>query len=212
MSNEKRPVIGIPGWKVGENSFGAGTNHLDFISRFGNARILFPWDDDVDLDLLYLPGGPDIDPSRYNQYPGFYTSNPDLFRQYFFDNLLPKYVKKGTPVFGICLGFQMLNVHFGGTLTQDLKYHAQSSGRWQEGHKVYVVGMSRKDGSMAVNSHHHQAVLESDLSDKFTMLAYADNEENPKNRIVEAFIHKELPIGGVQWHPKNLGPAEAILR
>lgn len=203
MSKEKRPVIGIPGWKLGDNSFGAGTNHLDFISRFGNARILFPWDDDVDLDLLYLPGGPDVAPSRYGQYPGFYTSNQDVFRQHFFDEVLPKYIEKGTPIFGVCLGFQMLNVHFGGTLTQDLKYHAQSKDRWEAAHKVYIVGMNRKEGAMEVNSHHHQAVLKTDLSQEFNALAYADNEENGKDPIIECILHKERPIGGVQWHPEE---------
>ena len=197
MSKEKRPIIGIPGHKLGDNSFGANIDHLDFISKFGNARILFPWDEDVDLDLLYLPGGPDILPSRYGQYPGFYTSNPDLFRQYFFDEILPKYIKKGTPLFGVCLGMQILNVAFNGTLTQDLKYHAQSKDRWQKGHDVYTVGMNRKIGKFEVNSHHHQGVTYKDMSKEFDMLVYADNEEDGENCIVEAFLHKELPIGGV---------------
>lgn len=107
IKKEKRPIIGIPGWKLGDNSFGCGVNHLDFISKFGDPRILFPQDDNVDLDLLYLPGGPDVAPSRYNQIPGFYTSNQDVFRQYFFDNCLPKYIDKGTPVFGVCLGINL---------------------------------------------------------------------------------------------------------
>lgn len=204
-TKSKRPVIGIPGWKLGDNSFGCGVNHLDFISRFGEPRILFPHDNDVDLDLLYLPGGPDVNPASYGQMPGFYTSNQDVFRQYFFDHNLPKYIKKGTPIFGICLGMQMLNVAFGGTLEQDLKYHAQSKDRWQPGHDVYTVGMNRKEGKFDVNSHHHQAVLYSNLSSEFEMLVYADNEEDKGNCIVEAFRHKSLPIAGVQWHPKFFG-------
>ncbi len=202
---QKRPVIGIPGWKLGENSFGCGVNHLDFISKFGNPRILFPQDDDVELDLLYLPGGPDVNPASYGQIPGFYTSNQDVFRQYFFDKNLPKYIEKGTPVFGVCLGFQMLNVFFGGSLTQEMRYHAQSRDRWGDGHDVYTVGMNRKDGKFMVNSHHHQAVLYSDLSNQFDMVLYADNEEDKQNCIVEGFVHKTLPIAGVQYHPKFFG-------
>lgn len=203
MSKEKRPVIGIPGWKLGENSFGCGTNHLDFISKFGNPRILFPQDDDVDLDLLYLPGGPDISPASYGQIPGFYTGNSDLFRQYFFEKVLPKYIAKGTPIFGVCLGFQMLNVIFGGTLTQDMPNHAQSKNRWEEGHDVFTVGLPRKEGKFEVNSHHHQAVLYSDLSKDFDMVLYADNEDDTDNCIVEGFVHKSLPIAGVQYHPEE---------
>lgn len=207
MSNnkERRPVIGVPGWKTGDNSFGCGTNHLDFISRFGDVRILFPHDKEVKLDLLYLPGGPDVNPTCYGQTPGFYTSNPDVFRQYFFDNNLKWYVESKTPIFGVCLGMQMLNVHFGGALTQDLKYHAQSSGRWQKGHEVFVAGENRKNSKFEVNSHHHQAVLYSDLSKELDMLIYADNEENPQNCIVEGLRHKTLPIAGVQYHPKFFG-------
>lgn len=201
--NEGKPlIIGIPGWKVGDNSFGCGTNHLDYISTFGIPRILFPQDDDIDLDMLYLPGGPDVSPSSYGAYPGFYTGNPDLFRQHFFDVVLPKYITKGTPIFGVCLGMQMLNIKFGGTLTQNLHHHAQSDKRWEAGHKLYFVGESRKT-SVEVNSHHHQAVLFTNLSEKLEPLAYADNEEDRNNGIVEAFIHKELPIAGVQWHPEE---------
>lgn len=99
----------------------------------------------------------------------------------------------------------MLNVYFNGTLTQDLKYHAQSNGRWQKGHEVFIPGVARKQSKFEVNSHHHQAVLYTDLSDKLDMIAYADNEEDPNNCIVEGLRHKTLPIAGVQYHPKFFG-------
>lgn len=201
MSETKRITIGIPGWKIGDNSFGCGVNHLDYISKFGNPRILFAQDDNAEIDMLYLPGGPDVNPASYGHIPGFFTSNQDVFRQYFFDNNLPKYIEKGIPIFGVCLGFQMLNVQFGGTLTQEMRYHAQSKGRWEAAHRVYIPGNGKKD-SFEVNSHHHQAVLHTDLSTELTALAYAPNEEDKTNGIVEAFIHKTLPIAGVQWHPK----------
>jgi len=201
--NKEKLVVGIPGWKVGDNSFGCTAHYLDYISRFGTPRILFSQDDDADIDLLFLPGGPDVSPSSYGAYPGFYTSPPDVFRQHFFENNLKKYVAKGTPIFGVCLGMQMLNVHFGGTLTQDLKYHAQSRDRWQSAHPIWLPGSKNKKGDFEVNSHHHQAVLRTDLSPELTPLAYALNEENPPIGIVEAFEHKTLPIAGVQWHPEE---------
>lgn len=209
--SKKKPVIGIPGWKIGDNSFGCGVNHLDFISKFGDPRILFPQDNDADIDLLYLPGGPDINPSAYGQIPGFYTSNQDVFRQYFFDNNLKKYIERGIPVFGICLGFQMLNVYFGGTITQDMKYHVQSKDRWLEGHDVHMYGVKRtKDTKFPVNSHHHQAVLFTDLSKDLVPVFYADNEEDSNNCIIEAFRHTSLPIAGVQWHPEEWRDEYAI--
>ena len=107
IKKAKRPKIGIPGWKLGPNSFGCGVNHLDYISKFGDPKILFPQDDNEDIDLLYLPGGPDVNPTSYGQIPGFYTGDQDVFRQYFFDNNLKKYVDKGTSVFGVCLGINL---------------------------------------------------------------------------------------------------------
>lgn len=195
----RKPKIGIPGWKIGESSFGCGINHLDFISEFGDPKILFPQDDNEEIDMLYLPGGPDVSPSAYGQNPGFYTGNSDLFREHFFNKNLGKYIEKGVPVFGICLGMQMLNIHFGGTLTQEMRYHAQSSGRWQKGHEVFICGKPRnKDNKFEVNSHHHQAVTLNDLEeDVLIPLAYADNEDDDKNPIIEAFRHKTLPIVGI---------------
>lgn len=198
----KKFKIGIPGWKMGDNSFGCGVNHLDFISKFGDPKILFPQDDDEDIDLLYLPGGPDVSPQSYGQIPGFYTGNSDVFRQYFFEKNLGKYIEKGTPVFGVCLGMQMLNVHFGGTLTQDLRIHAQSRNRWEGAHDVWIAGGSKKD-KFEVNSHHHQAVTVADLSKELTPLLYTPNEEDVDNPIIEGFKHKTFPIVGVQYHPEE---------
>ena len=107
QQKERRPKIGIPGWKIGENSFGCGVNHLDFISQFGDPKILFPQDTDDDIDALYLPGGPDVSPSSYGQFPGFYTGNSDVFREHFFQKNLKGYIEKGIPVVGICLGINL---------------------------------------------------------------------------------------------------------
>ena len=97
----------------------------------------------------------------------------------------------------------MLNVYFGGSLEQNMRYHAQSKDRWEGGHDVYTVGTTRKEGKFEVNSHHHQAVLYSTLSKELDMLVYADNEEDSQDCIVEAFKHKTLPIVGIQWHPEE---------
>lgn len=187
-------TILIPGWKTGENSYGCGTNHLTFISKFGHPRILMPWEDLVQGDLLYLPGGLDINPSSYNTIPSFHTSNQDVFKQYFFDNNLKSYIDAGMPIFGICLGFQELNVFFGGSIIQHLPYHPQSKDRWEEGHEVNIVGTDKK---FKVNSHHHQGVKARNLSKELDALCIADDG------IIEAFKHKTLPIAGIQWHSEE---------
>lgn len=203
-----KKVIGIPGWKTGDNSFGCGVNHLDFISEFGTPRIIFPQEDLVNVDLLYLPGGMDLSPSSYGEFPGMYTSNQDVFKQHFYDTKLKLYVENQTPIFGVCLGFQMLASYFGSKLTQHLHYHKQSSARWATAHPLVPVkgtwGEILFDKKFEVNSHHHQAVTLSNLSNELTTLFIAENEGNIKDPIVEVFMHNNLPIAGVQYHPEEL--------
>jgi len=201
----KKKIIGIPGWKIGENSYGVTSTYLEFMSKIGVPRIIMPWEDLVKVDLLILPGGLDINPASYGELPGFTTSHSDVFKQYFYDQKLKNYIGN-IPIFGICLGFQQLAVYFGSKLTQNLKFHTQSDDRWKAAHPVYnnanKITMKIKEGE--VNSHHHQGVLESQLSLDLKALLFAENEENVIDPIVEAFCHTELPIAAVQWHPEEL--------
>ena len=82
-----KPVIGIPGYKVDTN-FGVGIANLEFVSTFGNPRIILPWEEDVPIDVLYLTGGLDVNPTSYGEVPGFKTSNTDVFKQFFFEKRL----------------------------------------------------------------------------------------------------------------------------
>lgn len=221
----KKPLILIPGYSGRDsNNFGVGNHYLEFFSKFGNVRILMPHEDFVEGDLLVLPGGMDLNPFNYNQTPRFTAGNTDVHKQYFYDVRLQNYVGK-IPIFGICLGMQQLNVFLGGQLEQNLIFHDQSSARWNTAHDVYPMKCFNKDmilnpkinknnksdyGVFAVNSHHHQAVLLSTLSEKLQPLLLAEYDDGyfPGNRlddhIVEAFISQELQIIGVQWHPEEL--------
>jgi putative glutamine amidotransferase len=194
-------VIGIPGWSTGDNSFGCTKTYLTWIRSFGAVpRIIMPQDDVVECDMLLLPGGPDINPANYGKAPEYYTSSADAFKEYFYREQLKKYVENGTPIFGICLGFQMLNIFFGGSMEQHLMWHPQSPDRREEGHKV-----SLPNGVLSVNSHHHQGVLESQVSPEFDVLAveHFKKGEGGDNKVVESIRHKNLPIAGVQWHPEE---------
>lgn len=202
--------IGIVGWRTGDNSFGVTLPYLQFASKYGKAEIITPAkEDDIrDLDLLILPGGMDVNPSNYGEVPGYFTSHTDVYKQFFLDNNLSNYINAGIPVFGICLGLQQLNVFFGGSLEQD--YANNASGRNDEAESITVnlaqvnksLNLSLKQDyfkDMKVNSMHHQAVTNDKLAPDLKVLAISNAYRN-----VEAFIHNELRVAAVQWHPEEL--------
>lgn len=207
MSEKKKLTIGIPGFLNSDQMFGVTGNYMQFADRYGDVRILMPHEDLVPVDLLILPGGLDLSPSKYGKQPSYKTSNHDVFKEFFYEQKLKLYVDAETPIFGICLGMQMLNAYFGGTLTQHLLAHEQSSGRWAMAHKIRTV-YDKPNTKIAdlidVNSHHHQAITkERDLAPNFNVIAVAASLE-PEGTIVEAFMHETLPIAGVQFHPEEM--------
>lgn len=209
MSNKKL-IVGIPGWKLGENSYGCTVTHLEFIQNYvGNVRIIMPWEElATDIDMLYLPGGADLFPLTYGRVPGFKTGNPDLFKQFFYESRLKGYIDAGVPIFAVCLGFQQLCAYFGSTLKQDLLRHPQSDNRGEEAHGVNFTSEANaiyihrpaKNEKYMVNSHHHQGVPMRDLPEQIIPLAYYGTKDKG---VLEAMIHKTLPIAATQWHPEE---------
>lgn len=186
--------IGITGWKTGENSFGVTLPYLHMFSNYGQVEILTPSDKiRTDIDLVILPGGMDLYSHSYGEVPGFRNSNPDLFKQYFFDVNLDQYVKANVPIFGICLGFQQLAVKFGGVLIQH-KDTCYSKERWDA-----VEEIKTTKGHKKVNSLHHQCIYFPGETSQLDIIAVSKDFGN-----VEAFKHKTLPIAGVQYHPEEL--------
>lgn len=211
--------IGIVGWSLGENSFGVTKTYLQYFSQYGQVEIITPSNSiRKDLDLIVLPGGADISPKTYGQYPGFLTGNPDVFKEHFMNINLPKYIENGSKIFGICLGLQQIGVHFGASMIQDISlYHEYSKERNDLVHKIKISEsilemMSEEDKSMfikntkekkikyiEVNSMHHQVINKEAFPDCLEALAISFDDN-----YVEAIRHKELPIYGVQWHPEEI--------
>ena len=122
--------------------------------------------------------------------------------------MLDEIEKRAVPLFAICLGMQVLNVHRGGTLIQDIPSelpnaikHQQGAPRDRPSHAVKLLTESelaelRKSEQVLVNSHHHQAI-ETVGRDLVATAWAADGlveglEDTRPDRFVLA----------VQWHPE----------
>lgn len=209
--------VGIIGGKSG-NNFGIGQTYYNFIEGLGGTPVIITpimsgkkVESLIEsLSLLILPGGADLSSYLYKARPSIHNSNPDLMKEYFFITHLDKFIEARVPVFGICLGFQMLNVKFGGTLTQHVNPSVhQEERRYYGAHNVIGI-----DGlpDMEVNSHHHQAVKHRNLgnglmpeyfSHEYAKKPNVKDMKESSNVIIESFIHESLPVAGVQWHPEE---------
>jgi putative glutamine amidotransferase len=186
-----------------------------FLARTGYMPILIP---DLPKDQLapflsemqgfVFQGGADIAPGTYGETPIENGRWPgDAHRDAYELSILDWAVKNEKPVFGICRGFQLLNVYFGGTLHQDLALQTGTSVEHRNAEKydrIFHEVECAKDGLLAkiykqdrltVNSVHHQGVktLGRDLN---------VDARSKEDGLIEAFHHTALPVFGVQWHPE----------
>jgi putative glutamine amidotransferase len=220
MSNKtKKPVIGIPAWGLGENSFGVQKTYLEYFSKFGQVEILTPNEDiREDLDLVILPGGQDVQTTHYNAVPGFMNGSSDPFKDYFFKNNIPKYIEAGIGIFGICLGFQQLAIYFGIPLIQNITpYHGYSEDGDKEINKCVVNAKYMQENihpswtyaTTTVNTFHHQGISKQALEHNTELVpllwekAVSWDRQNGAHNILEGFAHAKLPIIGVQFHPEK---------
>lgn len=165
------------------------------------------------LDGLLLTGTPsNLDPKRYGELvddaPGPFDPDRDEMTARLIDAML----EAGKPVFGICRGFQELNVAFGGTLRRDMAehpelipHHAPSDASFNQYfehiHPVKLVegGVLHKAyqrDELDIVSVHYQGV------DKLG--AGLNVEAVAPDGVVEAIsTHVNgAPVLAVQWHPE----------
>lgn len=196
---ESMKKIGIVGSSK-NGMFGADDVYMEFASKFGEVRILTPNTPvQEDLNLLILKGGADVSFTAQDSF-SYMTGFSNPFLEYFDKKQLPQYIAQQTPIFGICRGFQYLNVFFGGTLKHHLYFHPTNGG--DRSYKIHAVANKDKKHAFKVNSLHHQCVRE--LAPELIPLLYSYNEKTEKLGHVEAFEHETLPIVAVQWHPEEI--------
>jgi len=165
------------------------------------------------LDGLLLTGSPsNLDPGAYGEAADDAPGPFDPARDAMTGDLIRAMLDLGRPVFGICRGFQELNVAFGGTLRRDvsenpdlLRHHAPDEVGFNEMfdhvHDVELTPGGVLAGALGqarirVNSVHYQGVQR--LGEGLSVEAQADDG------VVEAFSTRvnTAPVLAVQWHPE----------
>lgn len=213
-----KPIIGIAGnersIEDGETFWLSYTakNFVEGIQDANGLPTIIPIGDPKDakkyistIDKLLLGGGHDVHPSFYKQEPHPLLEETHQKRDAFELALIKEAVKQKKPILGICRGFQLLNVAFGGTLFQDLQLypektlpHAQKSNLRQVSHTVSIEKDSHLGNFLPlnyqVNSIHHQLIDQ--VADEFKIIAKAPNQ------VIEGIESLNHPILGIQWHPE----------
>ncbi len=151
-------------------------------------------------DMLILPGGGDISPELYD-CANRGSRNIELSKDLAQLSLLDDFIHQKKPVLGICKGFQLIQVYFGGTLVQDLNpghlhYHPQKDILHETQNRKGSFLEKLYGPACTVNSCHHQAVLRPAPGLEVLQTA--------PDHVIEAICHPFLPVIGVQWHPERL--------
>ena len=164
------------------------------------------------LDGVLLTGTPsNVAPALYGDpADGEGPFDPDRDRM--MAELVEAVIAAQRPLFGICRGFQEINVALGGTLRRDtsaseklLHHHAPDGasfdGMFDHHHKVDLVsgGMlasAYKKPSLDVNSVHYQGVG--------TLAEGLQVEARAPDGLIEAYSARPngIPLLAVQWHPE----------
>ena len=163
------------------------------------------------LDGILLTGSPsNIEAGRYSDDGGEGPFDPS--RDEIALTMVDRMIDAEKPVFGICRGFQEINVALGGTLRRDtnaasmlLNHHAPGGvafdAMFDHRHPValtpggILAGLYRRP-SLDVNSVHYQGVA--DLAEPLEIEARAPDG------LVEAYSATiaGAPVVAVQWHPE----------
>lgn len=220
-----KPVIGISGNILINkgNTFSGyrrsyvNQDYVEAVLRAGGIPFIIPFNEDLEsiremvghVDGVILSGGHDVNPYNYGEDPLLKIGEVFPERDVFDMEIYKTAVKFNKPVFGICRGFQIINVVNGGSLYQDLSYadfvklkHDQQDNPSQATHSVNfeegtflreILGEENK-----VNSFHHQILK--DVAPGFKVVA-----KSPDG-VMESIqkITEDCFVVGVQWHPEML--------
>jgi putative glutamine amidotransferase len=163
------------------------------------------------LDGILLTGSPsNVEPSRYGDAQG---DGPfDTGRDEIAISMIGRMIDAQKPVFGICRGFQEINVALGGTLRRDtsdsdnlLRHHAPDDASFdamfEHRHPVSLntggmLSAAYGKTDLDVNSVHYQGIG--------SLAPGLNVEATAPDGLIEAYSARPngAPLLAVQWHPE----------
>ena len=137
----------------------------------------------LEPDGVFLSNGPG-DPAAIEYAPG----------------TIREIAEKGMPMFGICLGHQLLGLTFGAS-TVKMPY-----GHRGGNHPVRDL----ETGRILITSQNHGFAVQGDASSIPGAPDLSVTHVNLNDGTIEGLVHRELPVFGVQYHPEAApGPHDA---
>ncbi|HEX9608361.1 MAG TPA: glutamine-hydrolyzing carbamoyl-phosphate synthase small subunit [Gemmatimonadaceae bacterium] len=169
---------------------------------YGIKRNILRLFDENDCRVTVVPADTPAEAALSEEPDGIFLSNgpgdPDAVA--YAPEIIRTLTANGVPIFGICLGHQLLGLTFGGS-TVKMPY-----GHRGGNHPVKAV----ETGRVLITSQNHGFAVEGDES---SIKGAADLEVthvNLNDGTIEGLCHRTLPIFGVQYHPEAApGPHDA---
>ncbi|HEY3876955.1 MAG TPA: gamma-glutamyl-gamma-aminobutyrate hydrolase family protein, partial [Candidatus Kapabacteria bacterium] len=175
------------------------------------SKTSFPFKEGDGVDGILFTGGDDVAPERYGkQSEAQFCGDLDETRDALEFRLADEAEAQSIPVFGICRGMQLLNVHRGGTLITDIEHFGGASHRKIDGYdrrheaRIEPGSYLRRvlgESESEVNSAHHQAVEQ--VGEGLTVSARAANDGTAEALEWKDSTGKPFFLA-VQWHPERM--------
>lgn len=221
-----KPLIGITTGEVinlvepwASTVYGQKRSYSNAIIASGGIPVFIPFMPETELKNLYerldgivFAGGNDINPELYHEEPHALTVDVSLERDRVETLLMSWALADDKPLLAICRGFQLLNVHLGGNLYQDIptmlsdaSNHELSTHKEDYTHIAHVLNIATNSRladitqaeEINANTHHHQGIKK--LADDLEASAWSEDG------LIEAVEHPgKLFALGVQCHPESL--------